>query len=141
MPDAVANERTYNGLYQHKVDAKRRVPIPFRWRPEESEGQVEFTLIVWSKHQAGICLKVLPPEELLKLRAAINAMPNNDPNKSILKRTIGTNSAQAKVDSVGRITIPDEMAAAANITTDATLAGMMDRFEIWEPSRYAPARS
>jgi MraZ protein len=140
MPDAVAKVRTYNGCYRHKVDTKRRVPVPFRWRPEEAEGSVEFTLIIWPKHQAGVCLRVLPPEELVKLRAAIDAMPNSDSNKSVLKRSIGTSSAQAKLDSVGRITIPDDMAEEAEITTDAVLAGMMDRFEIWNPKRYAQVR-
>jgi MraZ protein len=136
MPDAVAKERTYNGLYRHKVDSKRRVPVPFRWRPEESEGAMEFTLIPWPKHQAGLCLLVLPPNQLAKLRAVIDAMPNNDPNKPILKRCIGTSSIQAKLDSVGRITIPDEMAEEAQITNDAVLAGVLDCFEIWNPKRY-----
>jgi MraZ protein len=137
MPNAVAKERTYNGCYRHKVDVKRRVPVPFRWKPDESEGTVEFTLIIWPKHQAGTCLRVLPPDQWAKLRAEINAMPNNDPSKSILKRRIGTSSAQARLDNVGRITIPDEMAEAADITNEAVLAGMMDRFEIWNPKRYA----
>jgi len=140
MPDAVAKERTYNGCYRHKVDDKRRVPVPFRWRPEESEGSVEFTLIIWPKHQAGICLRVLPPDQWAKLRAAIDAMPNNDPNKSVLKRRIGTSSTQAKLDSVGRITILDEMAEAADITNEAVLAGMVDRFEIWNPKRFAQVK-
>lgn len=139
MPDAVANEKTYNGCFRHKVDDKRRVPVPARWRPEESEG-VEFTLIIWPKHQAGTCLRVLPPDQLAKLRTAIDAMPNNDPNKSVLKRSIGTSSAQAKLDSVGRIMLPDDMAEAADITNEAVLAGMMDRFEIWNPKRYAQVK-
>jgi MraZ protein len=139
MPDASVKERTYNGCYRHKVDDKRRVPVPFRWRPDESEG-VEFTLIVWPKHQAGICLRVLPPAELAKLRASIDAMPNSDPNKSVLKRSIGTNSAQSKLDSVGRITLPDDMAELAEITNEAVLAGMIDRFEIWSPKRYAQVK-
>jgi MraZ protein len=136
MPDAVVKEKTYNGCYRHKVDDKRRVPVPFRWRPEESEGATEFTLVVWPKHQAGICLLVLPPNQLAKIRASIDAMPNTDPTKSVLKRRIGTSSTQAKLDSVGRITIPDEMAEAAQITTDAVLAGVLDCFEIWNPKRY-----
>ncbi len=78
MPDAVVKQRTYNGCYRHKADDKRRVPVPFRWRPEESEGAMEFTLIIWPKHQAGICLRVLPPDQLAKLRADIDAMPNSD---------------------------------------------------------------
>jgi MraZ protein len=141
MADAIVKERTYNGLYRHSADSKRRVPIPFRWRPEKSEEAIEFTLMTWSKHQAGTCLRVLPPDQMAKLRAAIDVMPNNDPNKSVLKRSIGTSSVQAKLDSVGRITIPDEMAEAAGITGEVVLAGMMDRFEIWNPDRYARAKA
>jgi MraZ protein len=136
MPDTVAIERTYNGFYRHSADDKRRVPIPFRWRPEKSGDAFEFTLIVWRKHQAGTCLRVLPPEKFSKLRADIEAMANNNPRKSILKRTIGTSSAQAKLDTAGRITIPEEMAAAAGITNEVVLAGNLDRFELWNPERY-----
>jgi MraZ protein len=141
MSDAIVTARTYNGLYRHSADMKRRVPIPFRWRPEKSEGSVEFTLIIWPKHQAGTCLRVLPPDQLAKLRVAIDAMPNNDPNKSVLKRSIGTSSAQAKLDAAGRITIPDEMAEAADISNEVILAGMMDRFEIWSPKRFAQVKA
>jgi MraZ protein len=139
MPDAGVIERTYNGCYRHKVDVKRRVPVPFRWRPapsEDAHGNFEFTLITWPKHQAGICLRVLPPDQWTKLRAAIDAMPNSDPSKSVLKRRIGTFSTQCKLDTVGRITIPDEMAEAAEISSEAVMAGMVDRFEIWSPKRY-----
>jgi MraZ protein len=141
MPEAVAREMTYNGLYRHSADAKRRVPIPFRWRPEGAGEPMEFTLLVWSKHQAGVCLRVLPPDQLAKLRAAIDAMPNSDANKSVLKRSIGTASVQAKLDSVGRITIPDEMAEAAGIKNEVVLAGMLDRFEIWSPERYEKVKA
>ena len=137
MPDENGFGR-FNGCYRHKVDNKGRLPIPFRWRPEES---IEFTLIIWPKHQAGTCLRGLLPEQWAKLLADIEAMPNRDPNKAVLKRKIGTSSALAKLDSVGRITIPDDMAKAADITNEAVLAGMIDRFEIWSPKRYAQAEA
>jgi DNA-binding transcriptional regulator/RsmH inhibitor MraZ len=57
-----------------------------------------------------------------------------------LKRSIGSSSAQAKLDSVGRITIPDDMAEAADITNEAVLVGMVDRFEIWSPKRHAQVK-
>jgi MraZ protein len=140
MADAVVKEQIYNGLYRHSADSKRRIPIPFRWRQDKSEDSFEFTVMVWRKHQAGTCLRVLPPDQLVKFRAAIDAMPNSDLNKSVLKRSIGTTSVQAKLDSVGRITIPDEMAEAAGLGNEVVLAGMIDRFEIWNPARYAKAR-
>jgi len=39
--------------------------------------------------------RVLPPEEMAKLMRDIQAMPNTDPNKVVLKRFIGSESIQS----------------------------------------------
>ena len=126
----------YNGTVLHGVDEKRRVQIPARWRP--SDPKVELTLIVWPKHAAGICLRVLPPKEMDELMVEIDAMPSSDPDKPLLKRIIGSKSLQVTLDKAGRITLPDEMAKAAaiEINGEARLVGLLDRFEIWNPKRY-----
>jgi MraZ protein len=125
----------YNSLYRHGVDEKRRVQIPSKWRP--SQPGVEFTLILWPKHRAGACLRALPPEQMAALKRDIDAMPNADQSKVVLKRLIGSSSVQATVDKAGRICIPEEMATAADITDVAVLVGLLDRFEIWSPKRHA----
>lgn len=124
----------YNSCYRHGVDEKRRVQIPSKWRPEE-EG-TELTLVLWPKHQAGACLRVLPPAEMAKMKADIDAMPNSDPNKVVLKRFIGSESVQVTLDKAGRICLPEEMARSAGIKDDVVLVGLLDRFEIWNPVRY-----
>ncbi len=124
----------YNSLYRHGVDEKRRVQIPAKWRPSGPE--TEFTLIIWPKAKEGPCLRVLPPKEMAELMRDIDAMPNGDPNKVVLKRFIGSESIQVTVDKAGRITLPEEMAAAVAIKNDAVLVGLLDRFEIWNPERY-----
>ena len=129
---AIVNGRYY-GSYRHKVDEKKRVPIPFRWRPDES---IEFMLAIWPKHQAGTCLRVLLPDQWAKLLVYLDSLPNNDPDKAVLKRFIGTSSRPAKLDNAGRIAIPNELADAAEITKECVLAGLIDRFEIWSPERY-----
>jgi division/cell wall cluster transcriptional repressor MraZ len=134
MSDAVISAGRYYGCYRHKLDDKKRLPIPFRWRPEEP---IELTLVIWPKHQAGTCLRVLTPEGWAKLVAAIDAMPSKDPNKTVLSRGLGTRAALVKLDNAGRIAIPNEMAQAADITNEAVLAGLINRFEIWSPKRYA----
>jgi MraZ protein len=97
---------------------------------------VEFTVIAWPKHQAGTCLRVLPPDKLEKLVAEIEAMPNSDPCKDVLRRVVGGNSEQVTLDKAGRLCLPEQMAAAAGIKNEALLVGMFERFEIWEPARY-----
>ncbi len=135
MPDNGTIEQIYyNSLYRHGVDEKRRVQIPSKWRPAESG--TEFTLILWPKYEVGPCLRVLPPKEMAQLMASLDAMPNDDKNKTILKRIIGSKSVQVTLDKAGRICLPEEMATAAGIKDEAVLVGLLDRFEIWNPERH-----
>ena len=140
MPDESASAPVYyNSLYEHGVDGKRRVQIPAKWRPAQPD--IEFTLIVWPKSLHGTCLRVLPPEQMDKLMATLDAKSKDDPKKvTTLKRVIGSRSVQAALDKAGRICLPEEMAKAAGIKKAAVLVGLLDRFEIWNPGRYAAVR-
>jgi MraZ protein len=129
----------YNSRFRHGVDEKRRVQIPAKWRPQKAA--VELTLILWPREGVGACVRVLPPSQMAKLMQSIDAMPNSDPKKVVLKRIIGSDSAQASVDKAGRICLPDEMARGAGIKNDAVLVGLLDRFEIWNPERYEKVQS
>jgi MraZ protein len=133
MPPA-SSPTYYNATYRHGVDDKRRVQIPAKWRPAESG--VELTLVFWPKSKEGPCIRVLPPDQMAKMMREINAMPNSDPSKGVLKRFIGTESVQAQLDKAGRICLPEEMAQAAGIGDSAVLVGLLDMFEIWSPERF-----
>src|SRR5262245_30279291 len=134
MPNSGTTVQIYNSTYRHGVDEKRRIQIPAMWRPAEPE--VQFTLIVWPKYQEGGCCRVLQPKELGELMASLDAIANGDPNKTRLKRIIGSKSTQVTLDKAGRICVPEEMARAAGIEDEALLVGLLDRFEIWDPARY-----
>lgn len=137
--NAITAPTYYNSLYRHGVDEKRRVQIPAKWRPADSG--VEFTLMLWPKAIEGPCLRVLPPKEMAELMRDIDAMPNENPNKVVLKRFIGSESVQVTLDKGGRICLPEGMAKAAGIANDAVLVGLLDRFEIWNPDRYEKVRA
>lgn len=140
MSDARTKEPTYyNSRFLHGVDEKRRVQIPAKWRPDQSG--TELTVIVWPKHEAGVCLRVLPPAEMAKMKQDIDAMSNSDRNKGVLKRFIGSESVQVTLDKAGRICLPEEMARAAGIKDEAVLVGLLDRFEIWNPARYEQVKA
>ena len=135
MSDARTKEPTYyNSRFLHGVDEKRRVQIPAKWRPEESG--TELTLLLWPQHQAGICLRVLPPSQMAKMKADIDSLPNDNPKKGVLKRFLGSESVQVALDKAGRICLPEEMARAAGSEDEAVLVGLLDRFEMWNPARY-----
>lgn len=124
----------YSSCFTHGVDEKRRLQVPAKWRPARPGTQL--TLILWPKSVEGPCVRVLPPEEMAELVASIDAMPNDDPKKTVLKRFIGSESAQVALDRAGRICLPEAMARKAGIKGEAMLVGLLDRFEIWTPERY-----
>ncbi len=136
MPITGSNEIIrYHSLFSHGVDDKRRVQIPSKWRP--SQPDVELTLILWPNGaQADACLLVLPPMEMDALAAKVRAMPFADPKASALRRLLGSKSASVTVDKAGRICLPETMAKAVDIGSQAILVGLLDRFEIWKPERY-----
>ena len=131
---ATTEPKYYNSLYRHGVDEKRRIQIPAKWRP--AEPGTELTLVLWPKAKEGTCLRVLLPQQMAKLMQDVNALPNSDSNKVVLKRFIGSGSEQVTLDKAGRICLPEKMAKDAGIGTEAMLVGLIDRFEIWSPERY-----
>ena len=133
-PDETVARTYYNSLYRNGVDEKRRVQIPAKWRP--AKAGTELTVVLWPKSKAGPCLRVLPPQQMANLMRDIDAMPNSDSNKEVLKRFIGSGSEQVALDKAGRICLPESMAQAAGIKDQAVLVGLLDRFEIWDPERY-----
>jgi division/cell wall cluster transcriptional repressor MraZ len=136
MPAPAAQKVTYQSLHRYTVDANRRVQMPLAWR---SAKPVELTMIVWPQHDCGPCLRVLPPDQMDKLRERIELMAPAE--KTSLKRHIGSSSIKVELDSAKRIAIPLEMADAVGIRNDAVFAGMLDYFEIWSPERYADMHS
>lgn len=133
-PNETIEPTYYNSLYKHGVDEKRRVQIPAKWRP--AKPGTELTLVLWPKAKEGPCLRVLPPQQMAKLMRDVDAMPNSDSNKVVLKRFIGSESVQVALDKAGRICLPEKMAREAGIGEEAMLVGLLDRFEIWSPERY-----
>jgi transcriptional regulator MraZ len=126
----------YNSLYRHGVDEKRRVQVPAKWRPARPDFQ--FTLILWPKgSEKEACLLVLGPDEWRALVQKIKEMPYSDPTTQTLRRILGTKSDLVMLDKAGRICIPELMARAVAIEKEAVLVGLLDRFEIWNPERYA----
>jgi MraZ protein len=135
MSDETVNAvQCFNSLYQQRVDEKRRVQIPSKWRPADSS--TELTVIYWPQNTAGACLRVLPPQQLDRLMKTLDAMSNDDPKKVPMKRFIGSNSEQVVVDKAGRICLPEKMARDAGLGKEVVLVGLLDRFEIWSPERY-----
>ena len=132
----------YTSTYEHGVDEKRRVQVPSKWRPKEPG--FEFTMIQWPKGVNGaIYLLVLPPSQVQELLEEIKRKQREKEitaeEATAMRRIVFGKAQTVKLDTAGRITLPDDMAKQAAITTESTavLVGTGERYEIWNLERYA----
>jgi MraZ protein len=138
MPDAPKADKIFNSTFPMKVDEKRRVQIPAKWRPDEPGA--ELTLVPWETAH-GMSLRVFPQGQFLKMIEKIESMAEGSVERDELLRKVGRNSEQVTIDSAGRITLPDGMLKAAGLSTQAVLVGVVRVFEIWSPERFAASEA
>jgi MraZ protein len=124
---------SYPGTHNRGVDKSRRVLLPSEWRLEGSA--VDFTILQWPM-QSPNHLLVLPPKRWDVMAQNLGKASLTNETAATGLRFISAHLCRRSLDSYGRLPIPDEAAQAAGINSDAVLAGLFDRFEIWSPERY-----
>jgi len=136
----------YTSTYEHGVDEKRRVQIPSKWRPKQAG--MEFTMIQWPKGVGGaFYLLVLPPSQVQELLEEIKRKQRdkeiNADQATAMRRIVFGQAQTVKLDTAGRITLPEQMAKLAEIPSESTavLVGTGERFEIWNQERHAAKRA
>ncbi len=61
----------------------------------------------------------------------------SDPGTTALLRQIGSTHSYESLDKVGRLPLTEPLVGGAGLEDEVLLIGMLDRFEIWSPGRYA----
>jgi MraZ protein len=131
-------ETYFNGRYVHGLDDKRRLQFPAKWR--STNGGEEFALIVWPHgNLLEACVLGLTKAEWVSMVEKLKAMSFGDPQADTLRRVLGNNTEHVTVDKSGRISLPEWMTKAVGIGKQVTLAGMVHRFQLWEPERFKTA--
>ena len=136
MRDADAKVPSFHGNFRHGIDQSRRVMIPARWRPKNKH--LVFTVILWPVGGEEFLL-VLPPERWRVMLDKLKAKSLQDKRVATLERVIGAASSPLALDNVGRFCLPEHLAKAAGIESEAQFVGRLDKFEIWSPKRYQAA--
>ena len=124
------------GEYKHTVDAKRRVSLPAKLR--KALGRKAFV----TRGLDGNCLFVYSKTEWQKIpeRAMTekNSANTNITKKQIrdINRFFYAGASEVEVDSTGRILIPEYLFEFAELKDKVILAGVENRIEIWDETRW-----
>jgi len=123
----------FKGTYRHRIDGKGRLPVPAVFRRALHDSGAD-TVVVTVLDQ---CLAAYPPSEWAKLEAQLRALPAFNRPVKALTRLLASRAVDCPLDVQGRILLPAPLRLAARLGREAVVAGVLDRFEIWEPETWA----
>ncbi len=132
----------FRGETVNKVDSKGRVSIPAPFRrvleegdPDWIEGQNPTFVIVYGRRIRN-CLEGYSIRFMNEVDDLMSGLPRYSKQREILERILNTQSIYVQVDENGRIVLPMKLRDMVEVKSQATFAGMGEKFQIWEPSNY-----
>lgn len=119
--------------HETSLDSKGRVSVPASFRQALGGGQRVF---LWPASDGSPCLEGGGEALMAAYRQTLARMSPNDPARRAFMHAIFTRSADLKMDDTGRISIPKKLLDVAGVEKKLVFAGALDRFHVWEPSRF-----
>ena len=122
--------KQFIGRYNRSIDNKFRLQLPPKI---VEEGENDFIL------SCGLdgCLSVYPRSSFDKLVEKMNDFDYLDDKKRAFIRLTSGSALPVSLDSHGRISIGKDVAEQFSLSSQVTIIGVLDHFEIWNPTLYS----
>ncbi len=117
------------GTHGYSLDPKGRVSLPQKFREAFADG-------VWLTVGQDRCLYCFPRAEWDRRSDEVASFPLSDNDGRAYARLFFGQSDEAKLDSQGRVTIPQRLRELVAIRKDVVVLGVRDRMEIWDRDTY-----
>ncbi|MCX6807153.1 MAG: division/cell wall cluster transcriptional repressor MraZ [Candidatus Berkelbacteria bacterium] len=118
------------GEYEHTIDKKGRIAVPYRFRKLLKEGAVV------AKGLVDKCLCVYPKEEWEKLSTKLAGLPLSDPKARAFTRLMFSGAVNVGFDRQGRILLPAYLREYSGLKSQAVVSGVYSRVEIWDAKKW-----
>lgn len=122
------------GEYAHNLDEKFRLAVPAKFRSALAKGAVV------TRGLDG-CLVIYPRKAWEELAKKLSQLSINQANKRAFARFILPGAMDVAPDKQGRMVLPDYLRAYASINKKVIVAGLFDRLEIWDETRWQEYRT
>lgn len=120
--------------FQNKIDKKGRVSVPAPFRAILAHDALAQVFCYEAIEAPAIECGGAPL--LNKIYQLLEDLPPYSDERDVLSTALFGGSMNLKIDSDGRIIIPDEMRQHANLKDYVTFVGMGDKFRIWSPELF-----
>ena len=122
----------FHGEYQSTIDAKGRFHLPGSLKKQLVEGENRF--IVSRGFEK--CLTLYPLNSWQMILDKIGQLNDFDPKVRQFRRQFLGGATEVELDAAGRILLPPTLREFALPGKEIVLAAALDRFEIWDASKY-----
>ena len=117
------------GEYQHTIDPKKRLSLPSKFRKELGK-----TVII--TRGLDQCLFIYAPSAWKKLTEKFNELSLGSTDTRGFNRFMLSGASDVEVDGAGRVLIPEYLKEFAGLKSDVVVAGIGNRVEVWDRSRW-----
>lgn len=113
------------GEFAHSVDEKGRVAIPAKFRGKISNGAIV-------TRGLDKCLFIFTKKDWEILASKLMELPLAQSNSRAFVRLMLSGAIDVKLDSQGRVLVPDYLRKYAGMGKNAKVIGVYNRMEIWD---------
>ena len=117
------------GEYTHTIDTKKRLAIPAKLRKDLGRKAV-------ITRGLDNCLFVFPIGQWRTLVQKLGKLPLGQSNARGFTRLMLGGAMDVELDGLGRILIPDYLKKYAFLKKRVVIAGLYNRMEIWDETRW-----
>ena len=127
----------FRGRFARSVDPKGRLLLPNEFRegmakaPADASAPAPASFVLTTYDG---CLVAFSMEDWEELEKKFMRIPNPSPQVRAFRRLVIGGAETHTPDSHGRILLSPDHRAYAGIEREATVLGLVDRFEIWNPA-------
>jgi len=117
------------GEYSHSIDNKNRLALPAKFRVSLKTGAVV-------TRGLDNCLFIFTKQNWQKLVDKITELPIGKADARGFSRIMLAGAMDVKLDSLGRILLPDYLKKYAGLKKSVVVAGLYSRLEIWDTAKW-----
>lgn len=129
----------FTSEYECKLDSKGRLTLPAKIKANLPEVSTNELVLRRSLEESNLLL--YPMLEYKKLHQKFSSLSEFNPETRKLKRDFFRSIAQVEMDNAGRILIPKNMLAHANLDKQVMVIGMGTYIEIWDQETFETSQS
>jgi MraZ protein len=118
------------GEYSHNLDEKGRLAVPKKFRADLNKGAVV-------TRGLDNCLFLYTKAEWKKLADKLANLPFAQSNTRAFARLMLAGAMDVDLDKQGRIILPEYLRTFAGLNKETILAGLYNRLEIWDKTKWA----